>query len=196
MEEVLSKLFHERMDVEGASDVLRGLQSGLLQIQVTSNGPLGLSNRTQDDMLLPNWDNAALRERLKLRLENERAVLCCLRCRSVRRFRIARYPTLDKAKSCLKCGGKMLACAREGLEKMLEGWVASEEEKDQDRMMKNAMMVANRGIEAILCLMGRGIAEATATRILVKVESGDNEGLLEAIHRAEVDYARTRRFWG
>ena len=28
MEEVLSKLFHERMDVKGATDVLRGLQSG------------------------------------------------------------------------------------------------------------------------------------------------------------------------
>ena len=61
MEEVLSKLFHERMDVKGATDVLRGLQSGVLSLEITSQGPLGLSNRTQDDMLLPNWDNAALR---------------------------------------------------------------------------------------------------------------------------------------
>ena len=61
MEEVLSKLFHERMDVRGATDVLRGLQSGVLSLQITAQGPLGLSNRTQDDMLLPNWDNAALR---------------------------------------------------------------------------------------------------------------------------------------
>jgi len=55
-----------------ASDVMQGIQSGLLELHITATGPLGLSNRTQDDMLLPNWDNAALRERLKLRLTNER----------------------------------------------------------------------------------------------------------------------------
>ena len=196
MEEVLSKLFHERMDVQGAADVLRGLQSGVLSLSITAQGPLGLSNRTQDDMLLPNWDNAALRERLRGRLTNERAVLCCLRCNAVRRFRVARFEAMERPGTCLKCGGKRLACAREGLQDMLEGWVKSEDQKDQDRMMKNADLVANRGLEAIMCLMGRGIAEATANRLLVKVSPGDTDGLLQAIHRAEVEYARTRRFWG
>lgn len=196
MEEVLSKLFHERMDVVGASDVLRGLQSGVLSIHITARGPLGLSNQTQNQMLLPNWDNAAIRERLKLRLTNERAVLCCLRCHSVRRFRVARFEAMDKPGSCLRCGGNRLACAREGLEGMLEKWVKSDDEKDQDRMMKNADLVANRGIDAIMCLMGRGIAEATANRLLVKVMPNDQDGLLHAIHMAEVEYARTRRFWG
>ena len=196
MEEVLSKLFHERMDVQGAADVLRGLQSGLLSLSITAQGPLGLSNRTQDDMLLPNWDNAALRERLRGRLTNERAVLCCLRCNAVHRFRVARFEAMERPGTCLKCGGKRLACAREGLQDMLEGWVKSEDQKDQDRMMKNADLVANRGLEAIMCLMGRGIAEATANRLLVKVSPGDTDGLLQAIHRAEVEYARTRRFWG
>ena len=196
MEEVLSKLFHERMDVQGAADVLRGLQSGVLSLSITAQGPLGLSNRTQDDMLLPNWDNAALRERLRGRLTNERAVLCCLRCNAVHRFRVARFEAMERPGTCLKCGGKRLACAREGLQDMLEGWVKSEDQKDQDRMMKNADLVANRGLEAIMCLMGRGIAEATANRLLVKVSPGDTDGLLQAIHRAEVEYARTRRFWG
>mgnify|MGYP003332374472 FL=1 len=196
MEEVLSKLFHERMDVVGASDVLRGLQSGVLSIHITARGPLGLSNQTQNQMLLPNWDNAAIRERLKLRLTNERAVLCCLRCHGIRRFRVARFEAMDKPGSCLRCGGNRLACAREGLEEMLEKWVKSKDEKDQDRMMKNADLVANRGLDAIMCLMGRGIAEATANRLLVKVMPGDEEGLLHAIHLAEVEYARTRRFWG
>ena len=196
MEEVLSKLFHERMDVRGATDVLRGLQSGLLSIKITAQGPMGLSNRTQDDMLLPNWDNAALRERLRGRLTNERAVMCCLRCHAVRRFRVARYEAMEKPGTCLKCGGRRLAVAREGLQEMLEKWVTSEDQKDQDRMMKNADLVANRGSEAIMCLMGRGIAEATANRLLVRVSPGDTEGLLQAIHKAEVEYARTRRFWG
>ena len=54
MEEVLSKLFHERMDVVGASDVLKGLQTGVLSIEITARGPMGLSNQTQQQMLLPN----------------------------------------------------------------------------------------------------------------------------------------------
>ncbi len=196
MEEVLSKLFHERMDVRGASDVMKGLQSGVLSLHITASGPLGLSNRTQDDMLLPNWDNAALRERLKLRLTNERAVLCCLRCHSLRRFRIAKYLSIDRPGTCLKCGGTRLACAREGLTNMLEGWVASEDQKDQDRMAKNAALVANRGVEAIMALMGRGVGEATASRIMMKTPQGNEQALLKAIHHAEVEYARTRRFWG
>ena len=90
----------------------------------------------------------------------------------------------------------MLACAREGMLSMLKQWVASDEESDRSRMMKNAEIVQSRGYEAILCLMGRGIGEATAQRILRKHKGKNEESLLKAIHHAEVEYARTRRFWG
>ena len=97
----------------------------------------------------------------------------------------------------MKCGGTAFGLRSErGLQEMLEKWVQSDDRKDQDRMMKNADLVANRGLEAIMCMMGRGIGEATANRLLVKVRQGDEEGLLQAIHHAEVEYARTRRFWG
>ena len=90
----------------------------------------------------------------------------------------------------------MLACMREGLEKQLVTWVNSDDAKERERMMKNAQAVANRGMDAILALMGRGVGEATCQRLMRKVERGDIEGLLEAIHLAEIEYARTRRFWG
>ena len=196
LEEVLSKLFHERMDVNGASDIMRALQSGLISLEVTAMGPLGISSRSEKDLLLPNFDNQQVRARLEGRLMNERAVLCCLKCHSIRRFRVARYPEMSDAKKCLSCGGHMLACAREGLEKQLIEWVKSDDEKTRDRMMKNAQTVANRGMDAILALMGRGVGEATCQRLMRKVQRGDKEALLEAIHIAEIEYARTRRFWG
>tara|TARA_B110000467_G_scaffold781_1_gene640 strand:- start:11 stop:1042 length:1032 start_codon:yes stop_codon:yes gene_type:complete len=195
MEEVLGKLFHERMDVIGARDIIHAIQSGLIDIEITATGPLGISNHNSRDMLLPNWDNAAVRARLKLRLENERAVLCCLKCKATRRFRVARYKEMDDVKQCLKCKGLMMACAREGMQKMLVEWVNSTDPKDEGRMMKNATTVANRGYDAILCLMGRGIGEATAQRVLRKVTPNDLDSLLHTIHKAEVEYARTRRFW-
>ena len=195
MEEVLSKLFHERMDTIGASEVLRAIRSGHIEIEVTAPGPLGLSSRHERDLLLPNWDDKQVRERLKHRLLNERAVTCCLKCHSTRRFRVARYSEMNDVGKCIKCGGRMLACAREGMEKMLVSWVKSDDVKDRDRMQKNAQAVANRKHEAIIALMGRGVGEATCQRIMRKVQRGDMDGLLEAIHLSELEYARTRRFW-
>ena len=68
--------------------------------------------------------------------------------------------------------------------------------KNQGPYDENAQSVANRGMDAILALMGRGVGEVTCQRIMRKVQRGDKEGLLEAIHIAEIEYARTRRFWG
>ena len=184
LDEVLSKLFHERMDVIGASDVMRAIQSGLIGLEVTAIGPLEYLVAQKRTYFSPT-DNQQVRARLEGRLMNERAVLCCLSCHSIRRFRVARYPEMSDAKKCLSCGGQMLACAREGLEKQLIDWVKSDEEKTRDRMMKNAQTVANRGMDAILALMGRGIGEATCQRLMRKVQR-DKDALLEAIHIAEM----------
>ena len=72
MQEVLSKLFHERMDIIGATDVMRGIQSGLIGLEVTANGPLGISSRSEKDLLLPNFNNEQVRARLEGRLMNEK----------------------------------------------------------------------------------------------------------------------------
>ena len=196
MQEVLEKLFFERMDIDGSKDLLNAIQQDIIQIELTPSGPLGISRRSSRDLLLPNWDNAAVREKLKLRLTNERAVLCCLKCKAKRRFRVARFPDLKDKNICIKCRGTMLACSREGMEKMLDSWIDSEEESDQIRMVKNAEIIQNRGFDGILCLMARGVGEATAQRILRKVPRNNIENLLRTIHNAEIEYARTRRFWG
>ena len=108
-------------------------------------------------------------------------------------FRVARFD--DIKLECRHCGGRMLACAREGLRELLEKWVSSKERTDMDRMNRCAEAIRRRGVDAVLCLMGRGIGETTTTRLLRTVPSGDRNALLEAIHKAEVTYARTRRFW-
>ena len=105
-------------------------------------------------------------------------------------------PDLKDKNICLKCKGTMLACSREGIEKMLDSWINSEDEADQVRMVKNAEIIQNRGYEGILCLMARGVGEATAQRILRKVPRNEIDNLLRTIHNAEIEYARTRRFWG
>jgi hypothetical protein len=44
-------------------------------------------------------------------------------------------------------------------------------------------------------LMGRGVGEETATRLLRGHTRGNRVKLLRAIHNAELQYARTRRYW-
>ena len=193
VDEALDKLFSERMDIDGTTDLLRAIQAGAVELRLTAPGALGISPRGQRDLLLPNWSAAEVRERLKNRLVNERVVLVCLRCKDWMRFRVERYA--EKHHRCA-CGGTMLACAREGLEARLKEWVADDEPAVRNRMQRNAELVQLRGKEAILCLLGRGVGPDTATRILRKVPAGDEDMLLKAIHEAELQYARTRRFWG
>ena len=195
MDEALDKLFNERMDIDSTIDLLHAIQEGLIKVEQRPPGLLGVSPRTERDMQLPDWSNIEVRKRLEGRLMNERIVMICLRCKTPTRVRVAKFPNLDSA--CSICKGTMRAVAREGLSDQLKKWVDSDEQKTESRMMKNAELVQNRGIDAILCLMGRGVGEDTATRILgVHPRGCERDSLLKAIHDAEIQYARTRRFWG
>jgi ATP-dependent Lhr-like helicase len=194
MDEALDKLFSERMDLDGTVDLLHAIQAGIVNVEQRSPGPLGLSPRSERDMQLPDWSQAEVRRRLEGRLMNERVITLCLRCHAPTRFRVARHPEIDPA--CTVCGATMRVVAREGLADDLKKWVADEDEKTRNRMTRNAEMVQNRGLDAILCLMARGVGEDTATRILRAHPAGcDRDALLKAIHDAEIQYARTRRFW-
>tara|TARA_B000000441_G_scaffold39344_1_gene25701 strand:+ start:100 stop:1560 length:1461 start_codon:yes stop_codon:yes gene_type:complete len=195
MNEALDKLFSERMDVEGTVDLLHAIQDGVVIVEQRAPGSLGVSPRSERDMQLPDWSNVEVRRRLESRLMNERIAMICLRCNTATRVRVARFESVDRV--CVVCQATMRAVAREGLSDELKKWVSSDEEKTRNRMMRNAEMVKNRGLDAILCLMARGVGEETATRILRAHPAGcERDSLLKAIHEAEVQYAKTRRFWG
>lgn len=193
VEETLSKLFHERMDITGAMELMSELQLGSVEIIITPPGPLGQSPRSERDMLLPAWGDKELRERLETRLLSERCILVCLNCHNVQRSRVNRLEL--GVGDCAICGGSMRCCGPERMEEMMLGWVKSRDPKDRARMQKNAELLNNHGFEAILCLMGRGIGEETATRILRGFRTDSRTGLLRSIHNSEIEYARTRRYW-
>ncbi|MEC7706417.1 MAG: helicase-related protein, partial [Candidatus Thermoplasmatota archaeon] len=193
IEESLDKLFHERMDIDSTVDMMREIQNGEVDVSHTASGPLGMSPKGERDLLLPSWSDKDLRERLEIRLVNERAVLICLNCKSKRRSRVGRME--ERLEDCSSCGGRMQACAPERMESMLAEWVSSRDPTIRGKMEKNAELVRNHGVEAVMCLMGRGIAEETATRIMRGHVKGERIRLLRSIHNAELKYARTRRYW-
>ena len=193
IEESFDKLFHERMDIDATMDLLKKVQEEDIEVVHTVPGPLGMSPKSERDLLLPSWSDKDLRERLELRLLNERAVLICLNCKSRRRRRVDRFEA--RIEPCSSCNGTMQACAPERMEAMLAEWVDSGDPKVRGKMEKNAELVRTHGFEAVLCLMGRGIAEETATRVLRGHTAGERVRLLRAIHNAELQYARTRQYW-
>lgn len=193
IEEALDKLFHERMDIEGTMDVLKSIQNENIKLIHTPPGKLGISPKAERDLLLPSWSDKELRERLEIRLLNERVSLVCINCHDKTRKRVARIN--KKLEPCSLCGGTMLACSPERMEKRLMEMVESKDFKIKDKVVKNAELIKTHGLDAIICLMGRGVGEETATRILRGKVPGDRASLLRSIHEAELKYASTRRYW-
>ena len=102
----------------------------------------------------------------------------------------------ERIEPCSTCSGTMQACAPERMESMLSDWVESKDPKISGKMTKNAELIRTHGKDAIICMMGRGIAEETATKILRGHIVGERVRLLRSIHNAELKYASTRRYWG
>ena len=63
----------------------------------------------------------------------------------------------------------MQACSPERMESMLVDWVESRDPKISGKMTKNAELIRTHGKDAIICMMGRGIAEETATELVKQI---------------------------
>ena len=77
-----------------------------------------------------------------------------------------------------------------------------QDHQEYRRLLKNASLITSYGKLAIITLMGRGIGPDTAARILrfhdpFEVNKSEEAELqfLRDIHKAEIQYAKTRGFW-
>ncbi|MGE4274990.1 MAG: hypothetical protein AB7E27_02865, partial [Candidatus Methanomethylophilaceae archaeon] len=66
--------------------------------------------------------------------------------------------------------------------------------RDLARLWRNANIVHSYGRKAVLALSGRGVGPDAASRIL-QMYHQEEDDLLRDILAAEVNYARTKRFW-
>ncbi|MEM2935042.1 MAG: ATP-dependent helicase, partial [Candidatus Thermoplasmatota archaeon] len=117
-------------------------------------------------------------EALRKRLEETRIKIFCLNCSNYLETRVYRCPAI-----CPKCSSKMIAIIKKDLKDL----------KDKKSLVKNASLVAEYGKKAILVMAGYGIGADTASRILAMQKDGDE--LLKEILKAEITYARTKKFW-
>jgi len=120
--------------------------------------------------------------------------MACVNCHSKWNTKIA---NIDDRPRCPKCKSLMVASVRENdesLKLLKRGAKTDEEDAIIKRLRRNAGLVATSGKRAILAMAARGVGPDTASRIL-EARYDDEYEFLKAILKAEINYARTRRFW-
>jgi len=170
IEEAIDKAIWDRMDIEHAKIALNKIKNKEIKIKVQGLSPISKEGESKKGEFLKVGIDVEMLDALKKRLEETRVKLKCINCGKEIETRVYRAPL-----ECPKCGSKMLAVVK------------------GEKLEKSASLVANYGKKAIFTMAGYGIGTDTAARILAKQKDGYE--LLKEILKAELNYARTRRFW-
>jgi ATP-dependent Lhr-like helicase len=195
LDEVFAKVFWERLDIEATAVVLERIKKGDIRIEFSKLSPIGKAGLGPYMMLIApaKADHATLMA-LKHRLEESFMVMVCLKCKSSRRTRVG---GLKEKVRCPQCDGMMIAALRP-YERELAERVRRREGKlsegEYRKLRTIASLVAANGRKAVIALAARGVGPETAARILRGLHDTE-EDFLRSVLAAEVNYARTKRFW-
>ena len=195
-EEAIAKTLWENMDVDMTAAVLRRIQDGAIEVTTGPLSPIGdQAIGKRQELMQPRRADKTILSALKTRLMSEDIVLVCMNCRTNRRGNVGSLP---ERITCAKCGGVVIAAirpyAKQELAVLKKGAASEDEMKVLKRIYKNANLVTAHGRKAAMALVGRGIGPDTAGRILARYHVEEYE-FLKDILEAEVNYARTKRFW-
>ena len=196
VQEAVEKTLGENMDVARTSTVLRRIKEGAIEVVVGPLSPIGQKAiGKRQELMQPRRADKTVLMALKTRLLSEDIILVCMNCRTRKRGSVESLP---ERISCPNCGGVVLAAIRPYAKKDLgilrKGASDEEEFRMLKKIYKNANLVTAHGRKAVMALVGRGIGPDTAGRILARYHVEEFE-FLKDILEAEVNYARTKRFW-
>jgi len=140
---------------------------------------------------------------LKKRLFETRISYFCVNCKKLWHSTVDRSPNRPQCPRCHAIKIAVIPMYREREFSILQNAPKTQKEhQEYRRILKNASLVTSYGKLAIISLMGRGIGPDTAARILrfhdpFEVFKSEEVELhfLRDIHKAEIQYAKTRGFW-
>ncbi|MFW5956962.1 MAG: DEAD/DEAH box helicase [Natronomonas sp.] len=197
-EEAVRVVLHEDLDVERASGVLAGVQSGDIELEtVGERTPLGRSGSSSGrELLSPENADASVIETVRERIQDDRVLLTCLHCREWERRKPVRR--VADQPECPHCGSTRIAALNPWAEEVIDAIGTNdrteEEEKQVKRAYRAASLVQSHGKEAVIALAARGVGPQTAARIINKHRERE-EDFYRDILVAERRYARTKSFW-
>jgi len=195
LEEVFAKVFWERLDIAGTSAVLEKMKRGEIEIVISKLSPIGKAGLGTGMMLIApaKADHATLMA-LKRRLEDSPLIMLCMKCKTSWRTRVG---ALQDRVKCPKCDGVMIAAVRpydRGLVEAAKAKKGKLRDDEERKLMTVASLTSAHGKKAAMALAGRGIGPDTAARILRGLHDSEDD-FLRSVLAAEINYARTKRFW-
>ncbi len=200
-DEAKREVFQEKLDIEGAKNVLRSIHEDNLELKVCEGGKIGekgLSHKFKE-LMGPEKPKEEIFKAFKNRIKNTKVRLMCMRCGQYRITKKVR--DLPEDIKCSACGSGRITAIKpyeEGkeqiLEKLSEGKELTESEQTtRDKMEHVADLVLTYGRQFIKALAGRGVGPETAIRILAQQTDGDK--FYEEILEKEKEYTRTKKYW-
>jgi ATP-dependent Lhr-like helicase len=141
-------------------------------------------------------------EKMKRAIEARTARLLCMKCGEWTMEEKVR--SLPEQSECGKCGSGLLGLMyfsqdakrlAEVLKKRREGKELTEEElKELTGARRKADLILSYGKKAITALEVKGVGPETASRILGKMHSKEEEFYMDLL-KAKIQYLRTRQYW-
>jgi ATP-dependent Lhr-like helicase len=156
--------------------------------------------RQYAEVIGPEKPNKEIFEMFKHRLQNTKVKMVCVNCGQWQQtFAVKEIP---KGLKCRKCDAKLLGVTRAKaidmgkiVKKKLRGTpLTSEEQKRFERLRMTGDMFLVYGSKAVLCLAAKGVGPQTASRLLAKYHSNEDD-LMKDILEAERNYVRTKKYW-
>ena len=194
--EAMDMTLWKDMDLENTKRVLKWIRGGRIEIvrsKLSEIGKMGL--RQKGGAVLPSRPSREILRAVKERIESTEIRLVCLSCGNIWRSTVSE---VDENIRCARCGARMVAMIRpyqkEFQDLMEKRELKPEELKKMRWMVKSAEIIMYHGHRGAMVLAGRGIGPDTANRILSRYHRDEWE-LLQDILAAEINYAKTRRFW-
>lgn len=189
----IRKLMSDYMDIDGLYEYLGKLGNEIdfvLRDGMSEASKIFLTHYSE--RVSPLKPTKTILDSVYKRIQNEEVTLYCTGCRNVRTQKIRDIKTIK----CPNCGSYLVASLSPFERELLRTAEGEDKEavKVQRRLIKNAHLVRERGMRAVMVMAARGIGPETGSRLL-EVSYTSDEEFVRAILNAEMDFARNRRFW-
>ncbi|OVE85932.1 DEAD/DEAH box helicase [Natronolimnobius baerhuensis] len=197
--ESVREVFHEDLDIDRASAVLEGIQSGEIDL-VTHRGrtPVGQGGRSSSGkkLLAPENADASVIRTVRERLQDDRVILLCTHCQEWNvKTKVKRVPDQPE---CPDCGSTRIASLNPWAEEVVQAVQAETKDDEQESMTERAYraasLVQSHGKQAVIAMAARGVGPHNAAQIINKLRENEDEFYRDILSK-EREYARTQAFW-
>ncbi|MXV63327.1 DEAD/DEAH box helicase [Natronorubrum sp. JWXQ-INN-674] len=198
-QESIREVFHEDLDVERASAILEGIQSGEIEL-VAHRGrtPVGQGGRSSGgkELLAPENADASVINTVRERLQDDRIILLCTHCKEWKvKTKVKRVRDQPE---CPECGSTRIASLNPWADEVVQAVRAQEKDEEQaemtERAFRAASLVQSHGKQAVIAMAARGVGPHNAARIINKLREDEDEFYRDILSK-EREYARTQSFW-